>query len=333
MKNYSHCPRQAADIELIRARQLMKEKPDFYNLEKDGTFKQLNNHSPRRRLEFNSANHFYLCDVAKYLCTHHKDKLSLGAINYIETALDWDIFLKLAIGQYKNQYQKFMEELRNSQRYCYIPRDSGGYYIMPPFRLDFTTESLEDLSERQLRKLKNIEAQKIKSVTFSMAKPIFEKYIKGGQYYKHPINLYAKIYDKLNEIIKAVKNSDLNALRSRGFDLDIERDFTCPIYVSGYVRLIDCLYIRGAGTKDKISVSLQDLLPQVMPSLCHINEQGKMKLRNRAELEDFLTVAATLTGTLDGLDYKLKPVKVDTEKDGCIIFEFDHPNKKNNQNS
>jgi hypothetical protein len=88
-----------------------------------------------------------------------------------------------------------MDELNGSQRYCYIPKEDGGYYIMPPFRLDFTTENQEDLPEGQLRKLKNIDAQKIKSVTFSMAKPLFEKYIQNGQYYSHPVNLYAKIYD------------------------------------------------------------------------------------------------------------------------------------------
>jgi hypothetical protein len=327
MKKYANCPRQVADVEQIRAGNLMKEKPGFYKLE-DGDFKQLNNHSPRRQLEFNSANHFYLCDAAKYLCTHHKKSLNFGSINYIETEISWNAFKQITIGKYTQQYPKLMHELNGSQRYCYIPKEDGGYYIMPPFRLDFTTENQEDLSDGQRRKLKNIDAQKIKSVTFSMAKPLFEKYIQNGQYYSHPVNLYAKIYD----IVSGWEINNSPKLMSEG-GCDPETNYkqllTSPNFIAGYVRLIDYLYIHGAGTNDRISVSLQDLLSKVMPSLCHINEHGKMKLRNQKELVELLTAATILTGILDGLDYKLKsPPKDDTNKDGYTVFEFDHPQKK-----
>jgi hypothetical protein len=314
-KNYSHNPRQMADVELIRAGNLMKEKPDFFNLERDGTFKQLDNHSPRRRLEFNSANHFYLCDAAKYLCTHYKEKLSLGAINYIETTIDWDAFKEITIGKYKDQYRKLLYELNGSQRYCYIPKEDGGYYIMPPFRLDFTTESQEGLSEKQSRKLKNIGVQKIKSVTFSMAKPLFLKYIEGGQYYKHPVNLYANIYHNIPNIEATIKGSPQ-------FKDMCHENYGCTEFIAAYIRLIDYLYIHGAGTHDKISVKLPDMLSKVMPSLCQFNERGEMKFRKINKLWNFMVVAVTILNKLDGLDYKLKPLKMPEGTN--MVYEFDH---------
>jgi hypothetical protein len=327
MKKYTHNPRQVADMELVRAGNLMKEKPDFYNLEKDGTFKQLNNHSPRRRLEFNSANYLYLCDAAKYLCTHHKDELNTGSLNYIEIEIEWDIFKQITIGQYTQQYSKLLNELDGSQRYCYIPKGKGGYYIMPPFRLDFTTENQEDLSEGQLRKLKNIEAQKIKTVTISMAKPLFEKYITGGQYYLHPVNLYAKIYDIVSNW-DINNRSELVTRKCVDPETNYKQLLTCPNFIAGYIRFIDYLYIHGAGTNNKITVNLQDFLSKVMPSLCRINEEGKMKIRDNKEFTEFMTAATVLTAMLDGLDYKLKSTpKDDPNKNGYIVFEFDHPHR------
>jgi hypothetical protein len=320
VEKYVNNPRQMAEVEQIRAGNLIKENPEFYELKHGSNeFELLRYHQPKRRLEFNLANYFYLADAAKYLCTHFREKLNLGSINYIETVLDWEIFLQITIGKFHDQYHKFMDELRDAQRYCYIPKEDGGYYIMPAFRLDFATENQEDLSADQLRKLKNIEAQKIKTVTFSMAKPIFEKYLNltDKQYYRHPPNLYANLYDITSKKLFVPED-----------DLTDCPDLAAPTFVAGYIRFFDYLYLHGAGTNDRISLNFQDMITHVMPSLIQTSKQGKTVARDVKKLAKFLSTATVLSAMLHGLDYKLKSPPIDDpNKDGYMIYEFDHPHK------
>jgi hypothetical protein len=323
-KNFVKGSREHAETVLTRVNLLSKVKNNFAILKEDGSFKQLEKHSIQRRLEFNAATHFYLCDAAKYLCTHKKSSLNFGSLNYIEAKINWQIFLQITIGKYKNQYSKLMCELNNSQRHCYIPRskhDGGGYFIMPPFRLDFTTIDQEKLSKEQQRKLHNINAQKIDTVTLSMAKPLFENFLKGGQYYQYPVNLYASIYHIISD---------------RSEILQMSEKFIGKNFIAGYIRFIDYLYIHGAGNpqKNKISVNVNDLLSKVMPSLIYVDKQGR-KHKYKRESIDFLIAASTLVSNynLNCLDYKIEKnengtmIKDDPNDSRKIIFNISHPKR------
>jgi hypothetical protein len=315
-------PRKMAEVGQIRASTLVKEKPTFYELNsKSNEFELKEHHQPKRRLEFNLASQFYLCDIGKYLCTHLKDMLNLGSINYIESTLAMDTFIKLAIGNHHDQYQKFIAEWRDAERKCYIPNPNGdgSYYIMPAFRLDFLTESDEDLAADQLRKVQNIGVHRIKTVTFSMAKPIFEKYLilADKQYYRHPAHLYANIYDIISK----------NHLVSKS-DLADCPDLATPAFIAGYIRFIDYLYLHGAGTNDRISLSFEDTLTHVMPSFVQFTKDGIAVPRDAKKLLKFLITATNLITMLDGLDYKLKcPPSRDSNKMGYMIYELNHPHK------
>jgi hypothetical protein len=331
----THNPREIAKTGLIRACNLIKEKPDFYKKDDEGNDIEVKNHSPKRRYEFNSADYFYLCDAIKYICTHHPDKLK-DAITRYAVKLSLEKFEEFSIGKYTNQRHRLIKELGRGilhPKHCYIPKEDGGYYIMHPFTIDLETLENEKLTNTERKRLANLDQRKLGYITISFAKPLFEKYLNGGQYYKHPPYLYAAIYNLLQN------PEELTRLMPAAFQerRDLEQKRSSKEYVSGYIKFIDYLYLHGAGgDNDKITVDLEDLVNSVMPSLGKINESGKFKMRDIHEFFSFTATASLIAANLEGLDYKIvlnkKKQYIETkERDGhfCATFCLEHPHKKN----
>jgi hypothetical protein len=319
-----HQPRNSAETELVRASTLAqnKEKLSFVKIEKDGIETVVENHQPKRSLEFNTAASYYLSDAAKYLCTHYKEVLDTRNKLYVMAELDREIFFDITIGKFTDQYHRFMNGLSNvGDRKCYIPNGKGGYYIMLPFMLAFETENQEKLTENERRRLKNIThrgevARKIAKVYFYFAKPLFEEYLTGAnrQYYKHPKNLFSAIYDFIKKEMPIVQNSI-------GANLHY--------HVESLVRFIDYLYIHGAGdpNKKQLTLSLSNICSEVVPQYVQRNSQGRIRIRNYKEAGELLATAVNLTSKIDGLDYKVTGFKFGRGSKDNLIFGLEHPYK------
>ena len=294
------------------------------------------NHSPQKSLEFENRHFFYLLDVAKYVRTHLEEKLNLGSTNYAEIKLTWRAFLKLAVGKYNDQYDRFVKELIESQRYCYIPcpkEDGGGYYIMPPFRLEFKTVDVEKLPATDLQRLKNIGMEEVKhdEVIFGIAKPLLKN--TTGSWYQHPINLTAKIVHILQEIEKEIKNQTYLEKQFSGVDL---RGYKVMQHC---IKFIDYLYQHGAGEKSKISVNREDLVKRVFSGgYIKTDKKGK-KHMYVGKVSKILTIAGVTISKIEGLDYRLvadpitKKIFIDHPTDSSkMVFILEHETQQSKKN-
>jgi hypothetical protein len=324
-----HQPRNSAETEMVRAGKLAsdlaqaKEKPAFINIEKDGKETVVENHQPKRSLEFNTAGFYYLSDAAKYLCTHYKDALDIRNKLYVMAELDRETFFDITIGKFTDQYHKFMNALSNiGDRKCYIPipNGKGAYYIMSPFMLAFETVNQEKLTENERRRLKNIArrdevARKIEKIYFYFAKPLFEEYLTGAnrQYFKYPKNFFAKINDCIKNEMPLVKDT-IGA--------------NIPEHVPNIYRFVDYLYLHGAGdpNKKQLTLDINDMCINVAPQYAQRDDQGEIRLRNINVFLDLLSTLVILCSKVDGLDYKIiHPLKFNYETHE-ITFNLEHPN-------
>jgi hypothetical protein len=306
------------DVELLRTKQL--DNTSFIEIDKDGNEEKITGHVPKYQLEFRGSNNFYLCDAAKYICTHHRDNLNVRK-TYIDAELSFDKFLDITIGEFKDQRQKLMDELSNTGKHkCYIPNGEGSIFIMTPFNIVYETAE---------QKSSNINAPKIKKVYFSFPTPIFKEYLfdENKQYYRHPVNLYAKIYDILKKMISELKNEN-----RQGFSY--EELLQSPTFVEGYIKFFDYFYKHGAGDsrKESLSVNEADLMKTCIPSLIHIDGAGKVKIREPKKYEAFFKMAAVISNMIKGFDYQIvgapKKDQSDFGKRGYMKFNLTHPVNK-----
>jgi hypothetical protein len=333
-KKYTHNPVRAVELEHSRAAQMRDGKP-FIEVDKYGNEKEIIDHTPNQHLEFRGSNNFYLCDAAKYFCTHHRESLHIGKI-YIEADSLYDKFLSVTIGEFKDQRQKLMDELANTgKRKCYIPNGKGSIFIMTPFNVVYETVERENLTSSELKRLSNINAPKIKKIHLFFPTPIFEEYLneKNRQFYRHPVNLYAKIYDILSKM--DIKNMEgLVAGKDYFLDINYEELLQSPMFVEGYICFFDYLYKHGAGDPRKSSISINEahLMKTCVPSLIHIDGAGKVKIRNIKKYDAFFKMAVVLSNNIEGFDYKImsspKPDYSDFGKRGQMIFKLKHPEIK-----
>ncbi|MDR1663114.1 MAG: hypothetical protein LBR59_01720 [Endomicrobium sp.] len=114
-------------------------------------------------------------------------------------------------------------------------------------------------------------------------------------------------------------------------DINYEELLQSPKFVEGYIRFFDYMYKHGAGDPKKCSLSVNeaDLMKTCVPSLIHVNEVGKVKIRNPKEYVAFFKMAVALSSRIKGFDYKImgppKPDYSDFGKRGQMIFKLEHP--------
>ncbi|GMO66856.1 MAG: hypothetical protein Nk1A_4590 [Endomicrobiia bacterium] len=199
---------------------------------------------------------------------------------------------------------------------------------MPPFRLEFLAKKSETLSELQRRRLENLTKNtlggQIRKITFSMAKLLFEPFLNGGQYYHHPVNLYASLFDLVSNSEEIItKRQNLKELFKDG-----KEDIKGSKFLAGYIRFIDYLYLHGAGDPkhSQITVDLMHLVSQVIPSLCYHDKHGEVRRRNIDDVSKFVSIAATIVAQLDGLDYQISgPMEVIPGQTPKAVFKLTHP--------
>jgi hypothetical protein len=329
-KNFTHISKESVDTELLKAEWLKESNSPVFEVDKDRNILEIKDHLPQRKFEFNSSGHFYLSDAAQYLCTHHKNALFLDDNVYIRSIVKRDKFFDITIGDFKEQYGKLMSELSKTEsRRCYISNGEGGYYLMHPFMLipeSISLEKFKELPEKEKQKLTNISATRIEKFHFYFARPMFEKYLNHGQFYQHPVNLYAKIYDIVSKL-NINDNTDSRFVAGKDFypDIDYKELLPSPRFVAGYIKFFDYLYEHGAGSLKSISIDEIEIFKTCYPSLIKISKDSGMIIRDKKEYEAFFKMVVILTTCLDGFDYKLKGTpKDDPNKNGYRIFKFDH---------
>jgi hypothetical protein len=331
-KDYTHCPREICDARLLRAEWLKSRipKPTFIELSKDGLETELKDHRPQRCFEFNSAGYLYLDDVAKALCTHHKDALFLGDEVYIRSIVGRDMFFDLAIGEFKEQYHRLMMELgRMDNRRCYVPNGKGGYYVMHPYIIvpeSISLEKFNALPEQERQRLLNTKNSLIEQFHLYFAQSLYKPYLDGGQYYQHPKNMTAKIWHIISQLdINTNKDGCLVAYRDYYPEINYKELLFAPRFVAGYMRVIDYLYEHGAGNHTSLVIDRGNMLKKCCPSLIKRHKDGRILIRDHREYEAFLKMVVIITTCLDGFDYKLKrpPIVMD-ESENKLFFEFEH---------
>jgi hypothetical protein len=332
-KTYTHNPVRVVKLEHLRAAQLRDGKP-YIEIDENGNENEIKDHDPRHQMEFKGSNNFYLWDAAKYVCTHHREALHVGKI-YIEAEFTYDKFLDVTIGEFKKQHQRLMDELSNTgKKKCYIPNGKGGVFIMTPFNVVYETVENDKLTNSEFKSLKNINAKKINKIHLFFPTPIFEEYLNGTnkQFYRHPVNLYARIYDILTKM--DIKNMHgLVAGKDYYRDINYEELLPSPMFVEGYIRFFDYLYKHGAGDPRKSSISIDeaDCMKTCTPSLIHVDGNGKVRIRDHKKYEAFFKMAVILSNVVKGFDFKLigapTPDYSDFGKRRRMIFKIEHPKK------
>lgn len=305
-KNVVHCPSLEAKTELVRAKWLERTQSVFYELDNDGKTKEITNHVPKRSFEFTMDKQLYLADAAKYYCTHHAKNLILSERDYILAITSREKFIEATIGQYKEQTHKLLNDLKEAlTRFVYVPNEFGGYTVMQPFGLVYDT---------------NVAFERISEIRFRFSKLIYGKYLEGGQYFRHPKNLTATLYD-------IISKWDINALEKKRLGrtptLDYNALLSDKVFLASYIRFFEYLCLHGAGDKrhDKITVDIRDMLPQVAPSLCKIDNKLRFFQRDKEQIKVFLTAAELLGRTLEGFDFQIFETRVIAPK---IVYKLKH---------
>jgi hypothetical protein len=245
------------------------------------------------------------------------------------------MFFDLAYGEFKEQHKKLMNELAiMDSRRCYVPKGDGGYYLMHPYIIvpeSISLEKFNALPEQEKQRLLNTKNSLIEQFHLYFARPLYAKYLDGGQYYQHPKNFFAKVWHIVSQL-------DINANKDRRFvagrdyypEINYNELLSSPRFVQGYIRLINYLYEHGAGSHKSISVDEADLFKECYPSLIRTAKDDKISIRIRdiQEYNAFFKMSVVLTMYLDGLDYKLKcPPTLLDESTNKLRFEFDHPQR------
>jgi hypothetical protein len=314
MNTYTHTPRSLVEAELTKVNLVKSASATVFSENGD----LIKEHQPKRRHEFDGTLYRYYSDVAKYLCTHYKVSLK-DMITRYGIRIKWETFVKMAIGEHHDQYHRFINEIgRNATepKYCYLPKQDSGYFFMLPFILDFETadnDSLSDKEKKQLLQLSEkdgVQRRKIGYVTFSFAKPLFQKYREGGQYYQHPTAFYAEAYQLFSEFHEKDTKTGLKEIEAH---VDIFMSFT------------DYLYLHGAGTHDKITVDLFDMAKRIMPGAIQ-EKNGKPYIRDMSGLTELLSTFTTISKQLKGLDYKVESIELIGS--GNLLFYFSHPKRR-----
>jgi hypothetical protein len=318
MEAYTHAPRTLVETELFKTNLMESEKMTVFS--EDGEL--IGEHLPKRRYEFDGTLYRYYSDIAKYLCTHHKADLK-DMITRYGIRIKWETFVKMAIGEHQDQYHRFIDEMGRNVRepkYCYIPKQDGGCFLMIPFILDFESADKTALSDKekkqllQLSKKDGVERRKIGYVTFAFAEPLFQQYIAGGQYYQHPAAFYAESYRLFSEFNER-KEFD-NPLSLKELDANVD----------AYIAFIDYLYLHGAGTHDKITVNMYDMIRHVIPSAAY-EKNGKPYMRDKGKFGSLLGAFGVITRHINGLDYRIEDAEPD-EKVEAITFYLSHKPKR-----
>ena len=317
-KKYIHGSEKLAETTQITAKKLRKQEDLTITevTDKDAEVFEFK-HFPKRSLEFNKAGFYYQSDAMQYICTHLKQYINAQSLHYCEVKLSWNKFIDFTIGDFKDQYHKLLVELKHTRgRYCYIPKQGGGYYAMQPFILVYETVDKGKLSRSEVAKFDNIDVQKIDKVTFMMAKPLCKEYLEGGtRYFNYPTNLYARIYDMVSHIEKYIPKQ--------------EEDLKSDWHITKYIRFINYLYLHGAGDHKKhyLSVNFNDLINTVAPEFIQKDKEGRIHKEGK-KIADMLTMGTIVVNQLDCLDFKIiSQTSSPTEKS---ILVKDDPNNPNN---
>jgi hypothetical protein len=332
---YTHNPVQMVNVEHLKINQLQND--EFIEIDESGNETKIEKYNLTSKYEFRGCHNYYCCDAAKYLCTHHKDSLKIGNI-YIEAEIKYEKFIDITIGDFQDQQKKLFDELSNvGKRKCCIPTGNGRVLIMTPFNIVYEAIKNEKIPEGERKRLENIEAKKIERIHFFFPAPIFKDYLSSTnkQFYKHPVNLYAKMYHilkimqkELKETQKSPDKKDFNLIPK---GINYEELLSSPTFVDGYIAFFDYLYKHGAGDERKKSISINeaDLMKSCVPSLIHIDGAGKVKIRDKRKYGAFFKMAVILSYKIKGFDFRItdapKPDRSDFGKRGWMIFPLDHP--------
>jgi hypothetical protein len=240
------------------------------------------------------------------------------------------MFFDFAIGEFKEQYKKLMNELAiMDSRRCYVPNGKGGYYRMHPYIIvpeSISLEKINALPEQERQRLLNTKNSLIEQFHFYAARPLYAKYLDGGQFYQHPKNLFAKIWYIISQLdINANKNGRFVAGKDFYPDINYNELLSSPRFVQGYIKFIDYLYVHGAASHASLLIDRGDMLKKCCPSLIKRHKDGRILIRDHREYEAFFKMVVILTKHLDGLDYKLKrPPTIIDETANKLFFEFEH---------
>jgi hypothetical protein len=237
---------------------------------------------------------------------------------------------------------------------------------MQPFIVDLESEDGTRLTTAEKKRLGNLKhndgTRKLRYITIAFAKPLFQKYLDGGQYYQHPACLYAQVHDiierekkcyghplrgketfadiSIDEMrieINKLSRKELKKLKrnldnpqSANQELKSE-DMEFPI-----ISAIDYLYLHGAGDprKSYIELPIDDFLNHCNPSALTIIK-GKLYQR-RDKMTLLFQKLIIVLSFLEGLDFSIciqgkdfLPGINTLKKDGIeyLYCKLDHPDR------
>lgn len=350
LKSFVHTPREVLVAETTRGNQLLTEsKLELFNENND----PIGSHTVKRRYEYNGAGNLYTSDVIKYVCTHEPQSLKDGFSRY-SVRLTWSACVKRAIGDRREQYHRLCKEIWRTiheAKPCYIPKAGGGWYLMQPFIIDIESEDGKKLSDTEKKRLSQLGVEKLGHIVIHFAKPLFQSFIDGGQFFQYPANLYAQVHHLLTleieylnskersriidatgyveqlenltarevkKLLKALKEEELKtrkplAISSEDFEFNV-------------ISAIDFLYLHGAGDKRKsyLDVDVDVFTKSCFPSMGY-EKNGTFYTRIDKQ-RDYLTLITVTVSKLNGLDFKIEDIK--NPKKRIIRFILSHPENK-----
>jgi len=338
MKKYQRATKNELETFMLRNNHVNMQ-PELFNdiYDADGNIIKPGNYS--RKNEMTGAGIEYVTSYIEYLCTHLKTMvLETNSKNYYEsTPVEWAAFLDIVTGGISNQRDRAANEilrLHANQKPVLIKQRDGHVVSMQPFILIFDWGKPETLDARaaanlarmqkgaeELARKREIEAARkenrppnidnikypdmlpIETITVQFSKPLFDDFFrKGAGSYSFPTGLYAKMFQKANELKESLaKHRKEYGLATDDDILDLDQEAFISAYTrfARYITLHNNLTSKDIKNKEHYSTLVfdfyktLDFLTSVYPSAVSTNGRKERRV-DMPKFTKFLSSAIAL---------------------------------------
>ena len=259
-----------------------------------------------------------LFSAASYLFENMPEKIikgEKGSLYYQlgtkDDPIPADVFLKLGIGNFKDQKNFFMKELYKlweERRYYWLPTGNDGDMIfMPPIQVfPVTTSVITDPAE--LKRLSQIGADRIiKGFVMECYKPLFDGHLNGYKdgFIKQPKTWPAKIKNGVKNLVES-KAKFFDIEKATDEEKETQRDMT----TMNILKIWEFLALHDNGKGEIKDVDVIDLLSHVTPSFL---KNGKYIRRECviSLLNALITLTKLTYEHRDELDFRILSLELD----------------------
>jgi hypothetical protein len=254
----------------------------------------------------------YLFTIASRACENLPGLVKDGGNFYYtlgteDNPIPWDVFVKCAIGTYKDQKHLFLVELKrlmSENRFYFLPTGKNNLTYAQPFRITLITSDLQKIDMAMMKRLKNMELTNyvLSGVILDCYKPLFKGHFNGHKdgFIKQPAAWYAKIRNGVNGMIEA-------DAEFRGI---VEAHANHDMTALNVLKIWEYLALHDNGQGKTKNVDVVDMLSHV--ALSYLNEGKYLRTECLGGLFNALITLAKLTHEYrNELDFVIRSIELD----------------------